>query len=191
MLITVGPPISTPYLGSVCIDEDTGVRDLVSLFIEKGHRRIGIINFDQDAGVLELFCRILAGHGVEVPSRYRITVPVTLDAGARAFEQMMLQPDPPTALFIRKDELALGALRTAQRLGIRVPEDVSIAGFDDLPLTQLADPPLTTIALNAFALGQASAQVLLSLINDQGEQTHSLVHPTGLVVRATVAVPAY
>ncbi len=87
------------------------------------------------------------------------------------------------AVFAESDNMAAGALRTLRAAGRRVPEDVAVAGFDDLPIARITEPPLTTVHQPVQALGQEMVRMLLALM--AGERPSPLILPTHLVVRAS------
>ena len=94
-----------------------------------------------------------------------------------------------TALFVASDVLALGAINALREANRRVPDDVSVVGFDDIALAPYFDPPLTTVRLPAFELGQAAGRALLDRIADRAVAQRTLL-PTELVVRGSTGPPA-
>ena len=98
---------------------------------------------------------------------------------------MLELEEPPTAIFAASDLMAAGALRAANELGVRVPEDVAVVGFDDIGLAALIQPQLTTVRQDMHALGEAAANGLARMIeNPESPPARELV-PTRLVVRAS------
>ena len=96
----------------------------------------------------------------------------------------LLQITPrPTAVFVASDTAALGALRAIRRGGLRVPEDLALVGFDDVPLVELVDPPLTTIRLPAYGLGWGAADMLIRLIAKEDVRQPCVILETELIVR--------
>ncbi len=92
------------------------------------------------------------------------------------------------AVFVASDVVALGAIAGLREAGRRVPDDVSVVGFDDIPLAAYFDPPLTTVRLPAYELGQAAGRALLERIADRAIPDRTLL-PTELIVRASTAPP--
>ena len=92
------------------------------------------------------------------------------------------------AVFAASDVVALGAIGALREAGLRVPADVSVVGFDDIPLAAFFDPPLTTVRLPAFELGQAAGRALVQRIADPALRYRTLL-PTELIVRASTASP--
>jgi DNA-binding LacI/PurR family transcriptional regulator len=98
--------------------------------------------------------------------------------------QLLALPHPPTAVFAHSDEVAVGAMRTVRRLGLRVPEDISIIGIDDHPVAELTE--LTTIRQPVHEQGRLAGRMVSSLINGEAVPP-SVVLPTELVVRRSTA----
>lgn len=107
--------------------------------------------------------------------------------GRKAVRAFLDSDAPPTAIFCANDIVAVGALYECQRLGRRVPDDISIVGFDDLPLTQYVFPQLTSVRVPAAEMGDLAVQLLLDLIG--GRRVRSRTLPTKIVVRGTTAPP--
>jgi LacI family transcriptional regulator len=103
---------------------------------------------------------------------------------------LLALPEPPTAVFAAADMMAIGAMRAVQAAGLRVPEDVSIVGFDDIEIAPLVDPPLTTIRQDKLGLGLAAARGLVQQIESPELTPPVLTLPVELVRRASTAAPA-
>src|SRR5262249_18444960 len=109
--------------------------------------------------------------------------------GGRALCELLAQREPPTAVFARTDGLAFGVLSAAHRLGLRIPEDLSIVGHDDVSFAELTEPPLTTVRVDCINLAKLAADNLVSLLDDSDTRTEPQVVPTELVVRDSVSAP--
>jgi DNA-binding LacI/PurR family transcriptional regulator len=111
----------------------------------------------------------------------------TFSDGETQAAHLLATAPRPTALFCANDLLAAGAYRAAARLGLRIPADVSVVGFADLPFAGLMAPPLTTIRQDPYAIGQAAVQRLLARCDgDRAPPIHQLI-PVALTVRASTA----
>jgi DNA-binding LacI/PurR family transcriptional regulator len=137
--------------------------------------------------VLTTFQAELATLGVELPAEHIVVGGYTPEGGACAARALLEQSDPPTAIFARTDTLAFGALAAARQMGIRVPDQLSIVGHDDVPFAKLTDPPLTTVRVDCSAEGKAAVGILFALIDRPGEPGRVEVVDTELIVRGTVA----
>jgi DNA-binding LacI/PurR family transcriptional regulator len=104
-------------------------------------------------------------------------------SGYRAAKALLERPEPFTAIFAGNDLMALGAMRALREEGLRIPEDVSIVGFDDIDEAAYFDPPLTTVRQDFDILGRESVEYLVSLIEDPDMSVHQRVFHPELVVR--------
>ncbi|MFC6533735.1 LacI family DNA-binding transcriptional regulator [Nonomuraea rubra] len=102
---------------------------------------------------------------------------------------MLDRPDRPTAIFAASDGMALKTLEVAKGLGLDVPGDLSVAGFDNIPESALAEPGLTTVDQSMYRLGYEAARMLKSLVRGDWDGPGRLVLPTRLVVRGSTAAP--
>jgi LacI family repressor for deo operon, udp, cdd, tsx, nupC, and nupG len=110
----------------------------------------------------------------------------TIESGVRAGQDLVARSSRPTAVFCTSDEMAIGLMRTLFSAGLRVPEDISVAGFDDIEFAAVAEPPLTTIHQPRRELGQAAASALIDLL--QGRPSPKRIRlETELVIRDSVA----
>src|SRR5437868_14747619 len=112
------------------------------------------------------------------------------EPGAASAERLLGRRESPTAIFCFNDEMAMGAIETAKRRGLRVPLDVSVVGFDDIRFARCVDPPLTTIAQPMRAIGEGSVRLLLEILNaDDGATPESVTLPHTLTIRSSTAPP--
>ena len=158
-------------LPSVGFNNRTAMRDMAREVLRLGHCNIALISAktehnDRARGRL---------HGIQDamiearqnPEDLRVVeTSFGIENGAKAFEQIMSSQRRPTAVFCGNDVLAVGAMRSAKALGISVPNDVSIIGFDDIELAQVADPPLTTVHVPHREMGQRAALALVDLLRN-------------------------
>jgi DNA-binding LacI/PurR family transcriptional regulator len=177
----------------VCIDDAEAGRQAVDHLISLGHRSIAMIeSVDPDqptrpSGRSAAYYDALNAAGIPIDPRLVVTTDWGGEQGADAMATLLSIKDRPTAVYTHSDEVALGALRTIRRTGLRVPEDISVIGIDDHPLASLAD--LTTIAQPVTQQGRAAAQLTLSLLRGESPVAQAITLPTKLVVRRTTATP--
>lgn len=107
----------------------------------------------------------------------------TPQSGAAAMNKLLQLSPLPTAVFVASDTVALGALRAIRAKGLQVPNEIAVVGFDDVPLSEFIDPPLTTIRLPAYGLGWGAADVLIRAINREDIQQRSVLLESELIVR--------
>jgi DNA-binding LacI/PurR family transcriptional regulator len=113
----------------------------------------------------------------------------TAQAGAEGVHELCRRREPPTAIFAANDIAAIGALGALHERGLRVPEDVSVVGYDDTSLASLPQVDLTTIHQPRFEMGRTAVEVLLERIRGERTQVRRVVMPPKLVIRSTTAPP--
>jgi LacI family transcriptional regulator len=158
---------------SIGFDNRAAMREMAELVIAKGHRRIGVISApcdsnDRASERVQGIREAMAAHALPADAMALHETPYSIENGAAAFRQVMDSPDPPTAVMCGNDVLAVGALRAARQMGLSVPGDVSITGFDDIELAQLVDPPLTTVHVPHRDMGRMAARLLVQQLNGDG-----------------------
>ncbi len=181
-----------PLASSVAVDDAAGAMAITEHLIGLGHRRIGYVAIGRASlasGARQAgYERALSQAGIEVDAAL-VAAPrarEAADAGAEGVQ--LLLPHRPTAIFFYNDLAAIGGLRAILDRGIRVPEQLSIAGFDDLELAQLVTPPLTTMAQPRLEMGRLAVERLLAMIG--GDQDRSAITTAcTLVVRRSTAPP--
>jgi DNA-binding LacI/PurR family transcriptional regulator len=160
--------------------------------LELGHRRIGAISSVPRPFALEERLRgirdAMAEFGLRLDEELITLGDFSIESGERAGRQLLEQAAPPSAIFALNDRMALGVIRAAQSLGLSVPTDLSVTGFDDIPLSTLVTPSLTTVRQPGFALGAAAAGALFALL-DNMSPLPSTVIPTEFIIRGTVCPP--
>jgi len=183
---------SRPY-PSIGFDNRQSMKALADEVLAMGHRRIGVISAeragnDRARERVEGIQQAAREHGLDAAEIRVIETPYSIENGAEAFRTLMQGAQPPTVVMCGNDVLALGAAKMANTLGIRVPGDVSITGFDDIELAQVAIPPLTTVHVPHREMGRKAARMLVEMMNgDTGVTSQRL--ETALKLRETLAPP--
>ncbi|WP_188189170.1 LacI family DNA-binding transcriptional regulator [Nonomuraea sp. SYSU D8015] len=179
---------------NVSIDDETAGRQAMDHLIFLGHRRIAMIAaVDPDqpgelapSGRSNAYYAALCDAGIPIDDQLIVTVDWGGREGADAMAKLLSQREPPTAVYAHSDEVALGAIRTLRRAGLRIPQDVSVIGIDDHPLAELTD--LTTVRQPVRQQGELAGRMLLDIL--RGEETdRGIVVPTQLVIRGSTAPP--
>jgi LacI family repressor for deo operon, udp, cdd, tsx, nupC, and nupG len=176
-------------VGSVVVGVRSGARQVAQLLVERGHRRIGYISSEYLDVVFYEFRDELERLRVTLSEDCIVRAVHTPDDGSRALCELLALREPPTAVFTRTDGFAFGALSAAHRLGLRIPEDLSIVGHDDVSFAKLTQPPLTTVRVDCVKLAGFAADTLFSLLDEPNSLTEPQVVPTELVVRDSVSAP--
>jgi DNA-binding LacI/PurR family transcriptional regulator len=185
VVVAQTPYEEIPGVGWVCLDLRSGAREAARLLIDHGHRRIGFIGNFEDDLVRVSFTQELMRAGVPLEPDLEVIAGTGRDAGAEAIRRLLSLGDPPTAVFARRDVLAAGALQAARHMGIRVPEELSIVGHDDIPLARRAG--LTTVRIDCSELGRAAAQVLSGLLHEGSVGAAPPIVHTKVIERHTVS----
>ena len=171
---------------SVLSENVEGMKTLVEYAVSQGHTRIAYVHGER-ASVTENritgYYRGLAAHGIAANPEYLVeSVYDSPEAGAAAVKKLMALSVPPTCILMQDDHAALGGLDAAKELGLRVPEDISIAGFDESRIAALTRPRLTTIAQDTDRLGRQAALFLIDRIeNPRTAGSETAMVPTRLV----------
>jgi DNA-binding LacI/PurR family transcriptional regulator len=165
----VGNHIQHPQVDVAFADDARASHDLVTWLIrERGHERIAMICADLQFPVtirrLDAFRRAMSEAGLDAPPEYVIEGDWSVETGQRAIRELMALPSPPTAVFAASDTIAIGALEAAEEAGLRVPDDIAIVGFDDIPEAQWVRPKLTTVAQHPGDMGRLLATALFHRI---------------------------
>ena len=203
------PVSSLPWVGT---DHRAGAKQVVKHLIELGHREIAHISgptsfkvsTDRENGYLEA----LQESGIEIISEFILEGDFKPPSGLLAGRRLLESPHRPTAIFAANDEMAYGVMQAAEILGIRIPEDLALAGFDDIAPSAHVRPPLTTVRQPFYDMGHRAISLLLSLLEASRIRVlpslHSMRHqgetpmgeaktpirleiPSTLVVRASTA----
>ncbi|WP_175647345.1 LacI family DNA-binding transcriptional regulator [Streptomyces cyaneochromogenes] len=176
---------------TVNLDIADGVRQVAAHLIGLGHRRILHLAADVPSWTFDVRARELATRIAETPGTSLRTAraPISIDGALTATTTALTAPGPrPTAIVSDDDKLAAGAYKAARRLGLRIPDDISVTGLDDLALATAIDPELTTVRLDAELFGERGMQALLAVLEGREPQGGDI--PVELVVRGSTAPPS-
>lgn len=189
--------IPTVLMGSVVgstlpfvdVDNVAAAEKAASYLIELGHREIACISnappeYTAAPERVQGFRNAMARAGVPVNERLICYADFDPESGYRSMKSLLESGERFTAAFVASDNVAIGAKSALREAGLRIPDDVSLVGFDDIPWARYSDPPLTTIRLPAEALAQQACSLLLSLIQGKGNrENHHIILETELIVR--------
>ncbi|GHH18894.1 LacI family DNA-binding transcriptional regulator [Streptomyces lanatus] len=176
---------------TVNLDITDGVRQVTEHLLGLGHRRFLHLAADIASWTFEVRARELATRIGQVPGTSLLTVraPITIEDARDAAATALAAKGPrPTAIICDDDKLAAGAYKAVRRLGLRIPDDISVTGLDDLALATAIDPELTTVRLDAEQFGERGMQALLAVL--EGREPTAGDIPVQLVVRGSTAPPS-
>jgi LacI family transcriptional regulator len=171
--------------GSVILDNDAGIE----LLVDHGHRRIGLLagspsetsGFERRAA----FEAAMARHEPHVTITGIAGREWSLHEGTQAARELLALEDPPTALVASSVELALGAMLTCRERGVRIPDDLALAAFDDAYFAELLDPPLTAVTYRPREVGEAAASLLVEAMGEDEPSRRDLRFDVRLIVRGS------
>ncbi|NPV54605.1 MAG: LacI family DNA-binding transcriptional regulator [Firmicutes bacterium] len=193
--IVVGGRCDRYNISYVDSDNVDGAREAVRYLLNFGHRRIGFIGgqMQQSNHVDRLTGYRAALHdaGIQCDERLIFLIDdesawVSGEGGKQGALYLLSQPTPPTAIFVASGHCIMGALSAINDLGLKVPDDVSIVGYDDIPLASYTVPPLTTVRQPIYELGKKGAEELLCLIDDTSGNRD--VEPKRIVLHAPLII---
>jgi LacI family transcriptional regulator len=190
--VTVDWPGCSGY--SVLIDLQMAGYLATRHLVEHGHRRVGLITFAQDAEnvtpVNSGYEQALKESGITMDPTLVARAPgFDMISGAEGARKLLAQKEPPTAIFAIADMLALGAMQAIKQAGLRIPDEIALVGFNDIPTASLVEPALTTVAAPAVQLGREAMKMLQILIAGEQPPQRQLTLSTSLILRESCGCP--
>lgn len=174
--------------GNLLVQEYEGAYAGVQHLIDQGHKKIGMLT--NKSGYYEMqeryqaYKECLSNNNIEFKSEWISDGPVTIDGGYHAAKKLLSRAHI-TALFCGNDQMAVGAYRAAYEKNIRIPQDLSVIGFDDLEISSYLNPPLSTISQPTFNIGYEAAKYLLQAIEQPEEAIPNIVFETKFITRGS------
>lgn len=188
--VLIDIPLESDHVSHVTTDNVLGAEKAVKHLIGLGHEKIGMINGHEFAFVsrerLQGYHRAIDKAGISFNPEYITDGGFTEEKGKESALKLLNDHPEITALFCASDLMAIGAIAAARELNLKVPEELSIIGYDDILLASYVSPGLTTIAQNKFGLGYEAARLLIGSLQNETD-THRLVMKTELMERESTA----
>lgn len=189
-------------VSTVNINDRAGARAVMAHVLKAGHRDIAILGirsgtngrYQEYTGTLRRrmdgYLNALAAFNLEIDQRriQLVECASTANGGQDGFQQLWKKKNHPTAVVAMSDIIAIGVIDAARRKGIKVPEDLSVVGFDDISLSKLINPPLTTVSQPIQQKGKLAAELLVNCIKGEGRISQHILN-TKLMIRASVSSP--
>ena len=190
-MVFLGAHPRAEMVDSVRLDDESAGCMAAQHLIDLGHSRIAMITGplsedcaqDRRAG----YRLALAQAGIPYDPELLFEGDWSASSGYLAVQSLMKRGISITGLFAQNDRMAIGAIRALKEAGKQVPEEVSVIGFDDMPLSSFFDPPLTTVRQDTFAMGKKAADLLVKAVEGTGESRQHLRLPGEIVVRSSTA----
>ncbi len=185
MLMGQMPDDRIPF---VDVDAMDGAARATRHLIELKHTRVALITnasleYTSAQQRKSGYINALMQAGIEIRASYIREGNYTPASGFEAMGALLNESPIPTAVFIASDVVALGAIQAIKRKGLRIPEDIAVVGFDNIPLAEFYDPPLTTVCLPAYGLGWAAGERLVRLVNKEGIDMDGVLLESELIIR--------
>jgi LacI family transcriptional regulator len=183
--VLIGQPLNRPEMNYVEVENRNGAREIITYLLHLGCRKIATITgplssppgFYRKEGYLDA----LRARSVPVDPSLIVEADFTEADGYYAMQRLI--PYRPEAVFGASDMIAIGAMRALREAGLRVPEDIAVVGFDDIPAAAHTQPPLTTVHQPTRRMGKIAVEMLIDLIEHPGNNQHHVVLPTELIIR--------
>jgi LacI family transcriptional regulator len=187
--VVVGRDFENIEVDAVYNDEVKGGFLATEYLIKKGHKRIALINGflhkSPAKGRLEGYKKALKKYRISLDESLISVGDINIEDGYERTKQMLGKNLDFTAIFAYNDMMAFGAMQAIKEKGLRIPEDIGLVGYDDIPFSSLISPPLTTIRLKKHDLGVESVKLLLSRIKGSRKKTKKIVLDVELIIRET------
>ncbi len=191
-VVFVGAHSRGEPIPSVCLDDEEVARLATHHLLEQGHRRIALITgpLTEDCSVDRRlgFIQALTAAGVAFDESLAYEGDWSATSGHAALMRFAQHGNLPEAVFAQNDRMALGVLRAARNLGLRVPEQLAVIGVDDMPLSSHFDPPLTTMRQDMQGIGREAARILLNRLTNSPSLPVHIKMPAELVIRQSTCL---
>lgn len=183
-------PRTTEY-SSVSINNVDAAYTAIKYLINNGHERIGYLKseimYNNTKQRKDGYLLALRDLGIEHNEKFDVSLPLNMDDAYQKMKEYLLEtPDLPTAYFACSDIVAIGAVKALKECGYKIPEDISIIGFDDIPFCSMISPSLSTIHVYEEELGKAAVQELVKIIEGKNSITSHILVNTSLIIRDSV-----
>ncbi|EIJ78118.1 transcriptional repressor, lacI family protein [Bacillus methanolicus PB1] len=179
--------IEGSQIPTVSIDNISSARKATEHLILLGHKRIGFIsgplNVVLSRDRLKGFHQAIAQHGIAAEPYLIQEGDFSYESGFNLMMKFLALEQPPTAVFAANDEMAIGAMKAIKSKGLRVPDDISVVGFDDIKFASIVEPALTTIAQPMFDIGMKAMELLLKLIHKDPLEKNQYILEDKLIIR--------
>lgn len=176
----------------ITINNEQGVYEAIEHFASYGHKRIGYLHIKKNANNFSerYFAFLRAMYLFNFETNKEDMIEITTEGGEAVYQELKrkikLKKDMPTAFFADNDIVAIYAMRAFKELGYKIPEDISIIGFDNMPLSEMLEPPLTTIQILRHKLGVVTVNSIINRIKSVSEGMVKIEVGTKLVMRESV-----
>ena len=185
--VLIGRSADYPDVVSVDNDNIQASYDATNHLIAQGHKNIRFVTGPEEMVVsqdrLEGYKRAMSDANISIQPDWVIEGELLQQSGYRAMSFIMNQPDPPTALVVFDDVAAFGVLRGLTELGVKVPDQIKIVSFNNIALSELSSPPISSIDIGTYQLGYSSSQTLIRVVQAEPLNAKEMIIPHRLIIR--------
>lgn len=186
-MVTLNRFMNDNEIYCVYVNERSGACNAVEYLIKHGHSRIAIIEgpdmFITSKERYESYIEAITKHNIPVINEYIVKGGFTPESGYAAMEKLIKVDPPPTAVFVSNDLMAVGAMKACNQNGCRIPDDISVIGFDDMDFSKYLIPSLTTVRKSRRSMGEQGASMLLKLISKIQLESNISILETEFILR--------
>ena len=190
-VVMVDYAIEELNIPSIIQDNYNGAKKAMQYLLQCGHRKIACITSPsidiEGKKRYQAYLDVLKEAGIKVPKAYVREGVYSIESGCKELETILAEAkEMPTAVFACNDNMAIGAVNCIIRKGLRVPEDISVVGFDDIPIARHFNPTLTTVRQDQEAVGVQATELLLEMIKNKSVQVKKIILTQELIIRSSV-----
>lgn len=189
-VVLVDREVESRFINTVVIDDKKAAFEATKYCLEMGHKKVGFVAGPLDTRIflrrLEGYKKALQSFGLEVDQKLIQEGDLSAQSGKFAVKQLLNCKKRPTVIFACTDMMAIGALKEIKQRRLNVPKDISLVGFDDIPLASLVTPSLTTIHASGYEMGAKAAKLLIEQIEGEDTSRSKVILETRLVIRESV-----
>jgi len=184
--VIIGKPMNTEGILYVDNDNVDASYKVTKRLIEKGHKKIaflsGSFKYVVSLDRLDGYRSALLHYGLELDRNYIVEGEFSKESGYESMEKLLSVREKPTAMVVTDDVMAFGAIEAIKKAGLKIPQDIEVVSFNNVPLAELCIPSLTSVDIDAYSLGYESSKLIIEKINGKAEKDKVIV-PTHIVYR--------
>lgn len=188
--VIIGERPGNPHISYIDVKNFDGMYRVTEYLISRGLRKIAFIKgkpyMQNSIDRVNGFLKAMEKNGIPVPDHFIIDGDYTIISGITAMKKIILSGELPDAIICSNDHMAMGVLSEAKKAKIRIPEDISLVGFDDINITALIDPPLSTVRQPLFDMGFKATEILFRKIKNPLCDCEIKIFPVELVLRKSI-----
>ncbi|MEF2770920.1 MAG: LacI family DNA-binding transcriptional regulator [Blautia caecimuris] len=185
-IVLIDRKIKGVVCDSVLVDNEQAASDALRLLYEKGHRNIGIIGGPEEISTaqerMKGYCKTMEELNLPVRQSLIVHGDYTIQGGVKAMETLVQKNPDMTAVFITNYEMTMGAVIGLNELGIRIPEEISLVGFDNLPFARACNPKLTIVSQPTDKIAEAAAGIMLERLEHAGNESGCRTEKLGTTI---------